>query len=145
MSRYLVDRIAASENIRVLTQAQVREVFGNGKLERIRLYDGCSDSEREIDAAAVFVFIGAAPHTGLVAGFAERDEKGYVLTGPELLREGKRPPGWGQARDPFPFETSVPGVFAVGDVRSGSSKRVAAAVGEGSGAVGNVHAYLETV
>lgn len=93
----------------------------------------------------MFIFIGAAPHTEFVNGLVERDDKGYVLTGTDLERDGVMPASWTLDRDPFLFETSVPGVFAAGDVRTGSSKRVAAAVGEGSGTVGNVHAYMETV
>ncbi len=98
-----------------------------------------------LDAAALFIFIGARPETGMVAGLLELDEQGFVRTGPDLGVEGRRPRGWTLERDPFLFETNVPGVFAAGDVRAGSGKRVAAAVGEGSGAVGVVHRYLETV
>ena len=96
----------------------------------------------EIAAAALFVFIGSAPHTELLDGLVERDDKGYVLTGPLL---GPRPKGWRLEREPYLFETSVPGIFAAGDVRAGSSKRVAAAVGEGAVAVRFVHQYLATV
>ena len=102
--------------------------------------------ERELDPAAMFIFIGSAPHTGMVAGLIELDDKGYVLTGPDLPRGSQgRPRGWTLDRDPFLFETSVPGIFAVGDVRAGSGKRVAAAVGEGSATVSMVHRYLQTV
>jgi thioredoxin reductase (NADPH) len=93
----------------------------------------------------MFIFIGARPRTEMVAGVLELDPQGYVLTGPALSVSGHRPRGWLLERDPLLFETSVPGVFAAGDVRAGSSKRVAAAVGEGSGTVGMVHSYLETV
>jgi thioredoxin reductase (NADPH) len=93
----------------------------------------------------MFIFIGARPRTEMVAGLLELDAQGYVLTGPALSLSGRRPRGWTLDRDPLPFETSVPGVFAAGDVRAGSSKRVAAAVGEGSATVGLVHSYLETV
>jgi thioredoxin reductase (NADPH) len=98
-----------------------------------------------IDAAGLFIFIGAAPHTTLVADLLELDEQRYVLTGPDLFRNGRWPRGWTLDRDPFLYETSVPGIFAVGDIRAGSGKRVAVAVGEGSGAVGMVHRYLDTV
>jgi thioredoxin reductase (NADPH) len=81
----------------------------------------------------------------MVAGLVERDDLGFVITGPDLMREGKRPKGWTLDRDPFLLETSVPGIFASGDVRYGSTKRVASAVGEGSAAVGMIHKYLETV
>ncbi len=112
----------------------------------IALFRGIAGGEeRELDAAAMFIFIGAKPRTEMVSGLLELDEKGFVLTGPDLPRTDGRPRGWPLDRDPFLLETSVPGVFAAGDVRAGSSKRVAAAVGEGSGAVGMVHRYLETV
>ena len=94
----------------------------------------------------MFLFIGSAPHTDMAAGLVALDENGYILTGPDLPDDGHgRPQGWPLDRDPFPFETNVPGIFAVGDVRAGSGKRVAAAVGEGSGCIGIVHRYLETV
>jgi thioredoxin reductase (NADPH) len=93
----------------------------------------------------MFVFIGSAPLSDMVAGVVERDELGFIITGPDLMRDGKRPKGWTLDRDPFLLETSVPGIFASGDVRYGSTKRVASAVGEGSAAVGMIHKYLETV
>ena len=145
MSRYLVDRIAATPNIEVLTEVQVNGVAGTGKLERVALKHARTGEERVIDAAALFIFIGAKPRTEMVAGLVELDEKGYVLTGLDLPRTNHRPRGWTLDRDPFLFETSVPGIFAAGDVRGGSGKRVAAAVGEGSGTVSMVHRYLETV
>ena len=144
MSHYLVNRIAASPNIEVLTRVEVAAVRGAGRLERVVIRDA-DGQERELAAAAMFIFIGAAPRTEVVAGLVELDENGYVLTGPDLPRTDRRPRGWPLDRDPYLFETSVPGIFAVGDVRAGSGKRVAAAVGEGSGAVGMVHCYLETV
>ena len=94
--------------------------------------------ERELPAAAMFVFIGAAPRTEMVTGLIELDENRYVVTGPDLPRPDHRPRGWTLDRDPYLFETSVPGIFAAGEVRSGSGKRVAAAVGEGSGTVSMV-------
>jgi len=145
MSRYLIDRIEAASNIEVVTGVEVSAVRGNGRLEKVILRRLAEGDERELDAAAMFIFIGARPQTELVAGFLEVDKAGFVVTGPDLTLEGRRPRGWTLDRDPFLFESSVPGVFAAGDVRAGSSKRVAAAVGEGSGAVGVVHRYLETV
>ena len=145
MSKYLVDRIAAAPNIDVVTRVEVGAVRGTGRLEKVVLRCLPGELEREIDAAAMFIFIGARPETGMVKGVVELDEAGFVLTGPDLAPAGHRPRGWTLERDPFLFETSVPGIFAAGDVRAGSSKRVAAAVGEGSGAVGVVHRYLETV
>jgi len=145
MSRYLADRIATTPNIEVATQLEVTGVGGTGRLERVTARHVVSGEERALDAAAVFIFIGAKPRTEMVAGLVELDEKGYVLTGPDLPRVDGRPRGWTLERDPFLFETSVPGIFAAGDVRGGSGKRVAAAVGEGSGTVSMVHRYLETV
>jgi thioredoxin reductase (NADPH) len=149
MSRYLVDRIEAAANIEVRTRAEVAAVGGTDHLEHVMVRDLDTGEESKWEPAALFVFIGSAPHTGMVAGLVELDDKGYVLTGPDLPLDGRgpggRPRGWALDRDPFLFETSVPGIFAVGDVRHGSGKRVAAAVGEGSGTVSMVHSYLETV
>jgi len=96
-------------------------------------------------ADALFIFIGTAPRTEIVAGLVERDAQGFILTGRDLMIDGRPPHGWKLIRDPFLFETSVPGIFAAGDARRGSGKRVAAAVGEGSAVVSMVHEYLETV
>jgi thioredoxin reductase (NADPH) len=93
----------------------------------------------------MFIFIGVLPHTDCFAGLLERDEAGFVLTGTELPQEHGRPRGWTLERLPFMFETSIPGVFAAGDVRSGANRRVAAAVGEGSATIHSVHRYLLTV
>jgi len=145
MSHYLIDRIGATPNIEVVTGVEVAAARGSERLEKIVIRDIAGGAEREVDAAAIFIFIGARPRSEMMAGLLELDEKGFVLTGPDLPRDNGRPRGWTLDRDPFLFETNVPGVFAAGDVRSGSSKRVAAAVGEGSGTVGMVHRYLETV
>ena len=96
-------------------------------------------------ANSLFVFIGAEPDTDWLAGVVERDERGFILTGADLLRDGKRPQGWPLDRDPYWTETSVPGIFAAGDVRHGSVKRVASGVGEGSIAVQFIHQYLSAV
>ena len=145
MSRYLADRVAATPNIDVATQLEVTAVGGTGRLERVTARHVASGEERALAAAAMFIFIGARPRTEMVAGLVALDEKGYVVTGPDLPRVDGRPRGWALERDPFLFETSVPGIFAAGDVRGGSGKRVAAAVGEGSGTVSMIHRYLETV
>ncbi|MDP9325004.1 MAG: FAD-dependent oxidoreductase [Candidatus Dormibacteraeota bacterium] len=145
MSDYLVQRIDATPNIDVRTRAEVSGVRGGDHLEKVVLRHSDTGEESEQDAAGLFVFIGAAPRTAIIEGLLELDEQGYVLTGPDLFRDGSRPKGWHLDRDPYLYETNVPGIFAVGDVRSGSGKRVAVAVGEGSGAVGMVHRYLETV
>ncbi len=145
MSRYLIDRIAAMPNIEVLLHVDVKAVRGNGHLAQVVIGDVGSGAERELDEAAMFIFIGARPRTEMVSGWVELDDKGFVLTGPDLPRADHGRGGWTLDRSPFLFETSVPGVFAAGDVRAGSSKRVAAAVGEGSGCVVMVHRYLEMV
>lgn len=145
ISQYLIDRIAATPSIEVVTGVEVAAVRGNERLEKVVIRGIAGGEQRELDAAAMFIFIGAKPRTEMVSGLVELDEKGFVLTGPDLPRKNGRPRGWPLDRDPFLLETSVPGVFAAGDVRAGSSKRVAAAVGEGSGTVGMVHRYLETV
>jgi len=145
MSQYLVDRVEATPSIEVVTGVEVSAVRGQGRLEAVTVRDHAGET-RELEVAAMFIFIGTAPHTEMVAGLVQLDDKGYVLTGPDLTRgPGGKPDGWPLDRDPFLFETSAPGIFAVGDVRAGSGKRVAAAVGEGSGTVSMVHRYLETV
>lgn len=145
MSSYLVERINATENIKVLTETEICGVSGEDKLEKVVLKSLPEKRVYEQDTSAVFIFIGAAPRTDMLKGIIETDDKGYILTGPELPRKNNVVVGWELDRDPFLLETNIPGVFAAGDVRSGSGKRVAAAVGEGSAAVGMVHRYLETV
>jgi thioredoxin reductase (NADPH) len=145
MSHYLAARIETTPNIEVVAGAQVSAVSGNGHLERVTLRDVHTGEERPLDVSALFIFIGAAPRTEMLAGVIERDDKGFILTGLDGSQPGGRPKGWTLDRDPFMFETNVPGVFAVGDVRSGANRRVAAAVGEGSAAIYTVHRYLETV
>lgn len=145
MSRYLVDRINETQNVEVLTNMVVAGVRGSGRLEAISIAAAESAVTREVPAAALFIFIGTAPRTGSVAGLVECDAQGFILTGRDLLVDGKRPKNWTADRDPFLFETSVPGIFAAGDARHGSGKRVAAAVGEGSATVSMIHQYLQTV
>jgi len=145
MSKYLIDRIEAAGNIDVQARVEVAAARGSGHLEHVVLRDVESDDERVLDVSAMFVFIGAAPRSEMVAGLVERDDKGFILTGPDLPGVDRRPRGWTLDRDPFLFETSVPGVFAAGDVRAGANRRVAAAVGEGSAAIYTIHRYLETV
>jgi thioredoxin reductase (NADPH) len=144
MSSYLIDQIKQTENIKVHEGVEVIEVHGEQALEAITYRWRESGETVKVPASAMFIFIGAAPHTELVASLVERDESGYILTGPDLIRESRLPNGWPD-RDPFHLETSVPGVFAAGDVRKGSSKRIANAVGEGAVAVQLVHRYLDTV
>ncbi len=145
MSHYLAARIETTPTIEVVAGAQVSAVSGNGHLERVTLRDVRTGDERALDVSALFIFIGAAPRTEMFADVIERDDKGFILTGLDGSQPGGRPKGWTLDRDPFMFETNVPGVFAAGDVRSGANRRVAAAVGEGSAAIYTVHRYLETV
>jgi thioredoxin reductase (NADPH) len=143
MSQYLINDIAQTPNIRVECGTQVVAVHGEQRLEAISIACTSSGAVDTLPVSSLFVFIGAAPRTDWLDGFVERDDHGFILTGPELIRPGKRP--WSLTREPFLLETSVPGVFAVGDVRHGSIKRVASGVGEGSIAVQFVHNYLAKV
>lgn len=145
MSKYLIDDIARTPNIEVQTEAQVVALHGEKRLESISVSCGRTGTVDVIPASSLFVFIGAEPRTDWLDGLIQRDPKGFVLTGPDLMKEGKRPQGWMPDRDPGLLETSVPGIFAVGDVRHGSVKRVASSVGEGSIAVQLVHQYLATM
>jgi thioredoxin reductase (NADPH) len=145
MSQYLIDQIQQTSNIQIWTHASVAEVHGESHLEEISVL--CSDTNKveRVAASAMFIFIGALPQTDWLTGLVERDERGFILTGPDLLRDGQRPKGWTLGRDPFLLETNLPGIFAVGDVRHGSVKRVASGVGEGSVAVQFIHQYLSKV
>src|SRR5579864_704057 len=145
MSKYLIDQIQQTPNIQLWANASVAEVHGDSHLEEISVL--CSDTNKveRVPASSVFIFIGALPQTDWLGDMVERDERGFILTGPDLIRAGDRPKGWTLDRDPFLLETNVPGVFAVGDVRHGSVKRVASGVGEGSVAVQFIHQYLSKV
>ena len=142
MSQYLIEEIEATENIQVRLNTQVIDGGGQGRLEHLVLKDRASGLTQTFSAAALFVLIGARPHTGWLPEEVMRDERGYIITGSDLLRGGSPPEGWPLERPPMLLETSVPGVFAAGDVRRGSVKRVASAVGEGSIAIQMVHEYL---
>jgi thioredoxin reductase (NADPH) len=144
MSRYLIDQIADTANIRVRLNTSISEVAGRGHLEQVTLLDGTTGTEETLDAAGLFVFIGARPHSGLVEGVVLRDSAGFILTGPDLKIDGAWPQSWLPERDPFLLEASVPGIFAAGDVRANVVRRVASAVGQGSVAVSFIHRYLET-
>lgn len=145
MSQYLIDQIKEMPNIQLWTHASVAEAHGETHLEEVSVL--CSDTNKveRVPASAMFIFIGALPRTDWLANVVERDERGFILTGPDLIRDGQRPKGWALDRDPFLLETNVPGLFAVGDVRHGSVKRVASGVGEGSVAVQFIHQYLSKV
>ncbi len=143
MSHYLVQQVAGIPAIRVRTCTEVAEAHGTDHLERLTLRDAATGALETVDAQWLFVFIGAAPLTDWLDGVVQRDERGFILTGPDLVTGGERPRGWPLDRPPYHLETSVPGVFVAGDVRAESAKRVASAVGEGAMAVMLVHRYLE--
>jgi thioredoxin reductase (NADPH) len=145
MSQYLIDQIRDTENIEVRFGCSVAEVIGSNQLEALVIKNTDTDETETLPAAALFVFIGAKPHSDFVDGVVERNKAGFVLTGLDLS-DGNRPPKtWPLKRDPYLLETSVPGIFAVGDVRQGAVRRVASAVGQGSTSISLVHQYLKTV
>ncbi|MGA8270331.1 MAG: FAD-dependent oxidoreductase [Candidatus Sulfotelmatobacter sp.] len=145
MSQYLIDQIKETHNIQLWAHASVSEAHGETHLEEISVL--CTDTGKteRVPASSMFIFIGALPRTDWLVEIVERDERGFILTGPDLIRDGQHPKGWTLERDPFLLETNVPGLFAVGDVRHGSVKRVASGVGEGSVAVQFIHQYLSKV
>jgi thioredoxin reductase (NADPH) len=145
MSQYLIEQIEQTPNIQLWIHANVAEAHGETHLEEISVL--CSDTNKveRVPASSMFIFIGALPRTDWLGDLVERDERGFILTGPDLIWDGKHPRGWSLERDPFLLETNVPGLFAVGDVRHGSVKRVASGVGEGSVAVQFIHQYLSKV
>jgi thioredoxin reductase (NADPH) len=145
MSQYLVNQIQANPKIEVRLRTVIESVAGDGKLESLTLRDLEHDRSETLAAAAVFIFIGAVPHSECVADLVECNHAGFIVTGPDLMLDGSRPRGWMESRDPYLLETSVPGIFAAGDVRQGAVRRVASAVGEGAIAVSLVHQYLRTV
>jgi thioredoxin reductase (NADPH) len=145
MSQYLVDQIHQTENIRVMKNSQVAAVKGGDRLEKVEVKNTKSGESKAMAADAMFIFIGAVPATDMVKDVVERDEADFIYTGQDLVRNGRRPKNWTPERDPFLLETSVPGIFAAGDVRHGVVRRVASAVGQGAVAVSLVHKYLETV
>ena len=145
MSQYLIDQINKTANIQVQTRSQVVEVHGDAHLEAISIRGGDNGQATTVPTNLLSIFIGAEPNTDWLTGVVERDERGFILTGADLVRDGKRPAGWQLERNPYWVESSVPGIFAAGDVRHGSVKRVASGVGEGSIAVQFTHQYLSEV
>ena len=143
MSYYLVRQIDETPNIEVRVHTEVVGAHGDDHLEGLTLCDRRAGTQETVPAGYLFVFIGAAPRTEWLGGVVARDPMGFVLTGRDLVVDGQRPRGWGLNRDPYYLESSVPGVFAAGDVRANSVKRVASAVGEGAMAIQLIHGYLE--
>ncbi|QSJ20272.1 FAD-dependent oxidoreductase [Nostoc sp. UHCC 0702] len=145
MSQYLIDQIEDIDNINVKVLTQVKEFIGEDKLEAISIFNSITGEVETLPTNALFSFIGAKPRTDWLQDIVERDEHGFILTGANAIRNGMSPKGWTIERDPFFLETNVPGIFAIGDVRCNSVKRVASAVGEGAIAVQLIHQYLASV
>lgn len=145
MSQYLIDQIAATDNIEVQTHTSVIEALGDSSLEKLVLKNSITGETKTVAANSLFIFIGAIPYTDWLDGLLFRDERGFIFTGSDLPRKGNKYRGWSEERDPYLLETNIPGIFAVGDVRHGSVKRVASGVGEGSICVQFVHRYLAQV
>jgi thioredoxin reductase (NADPH) len=144
MSQYLVDQIDEIENIEVRTNTTVAAVDGEDSLQTVTVENGSGEQET-LEGTSIFLFIGAEPRTDWLDGIVERDARGYIPVGLDLMRDGKKPEGWKLDRDPYWLETSVPGIFASGDVVRGSTKRIAYGVGGGAIAVQLVHQYLSEV
>ncbi len=145
MSQYLEDQIGATKNIIVKLNTSVMEVKGNGRCETITLMNTKTCARETVPASALLFYVGAVPYTDWLNNLVERDAQGYIISGTQLMREGKRPRGWLPDRDPLMLETSVPGIFVAGDVRHMSAKGVTSGVGEGAMAVKLIHQYLSTV
>ncbi|WP_337590395.1 NAD(P)/FAD-dependent oxidoreductase [Kribbella sindirgiensis] len=141
MSRYLIDKITEAANIEVRCRTEVVGCRGDGHLEALTLADRSSGRVEEVLAGWLFIFVGAIPRTDWLGDSVVRDTKGFVVTGPDLIAQNR----WSLPRTPYALETSVPGVFAAGDVRLDSMKRVASAVGEGAMSIYLVHRYLATI
>jgi thioredoxin reductase (NADPH) len=146
MSHYLIHQINETNNIHVLLNSKITEVRGENRLEFITITNTQTGQIQTFPSHGLYIFIGAVPHTDVLVGLIERDANGFILTGADLIHDGREhPQGWTLKRQPYLLETNVPGIFAAGDVRHGSMKRVAASVGEGSIAVQLIHQYLRRV
>jgi thioredoxin reductase (NADPH) len=142
MSHYLSERIATIPNINVIAKAEVKEVRGDGRLQEIDVYRHDTKETETLPAGALFIFIGAEPHTDWLEGVVCRDRHGFLATGPSLMTDGRPPANWPVSRAPYLFETSIPGVFAIGDVRDTAIRRVANSVGEGSVVLYFIRQYM---
>jgi thioredoxin reductase (NADPH) len=145
MSHYLIEQIEKTENIEVWSKSSVVAVHGDTRLSAITVLCSTTNEKQELPASSLFIFIGAQPRTEWLGDLIMRDKKGFILSGPDLMKDGKRPASWTLDRDPGLLESNVPGIFAVGDVRHGSIKRVASGVGEGAVVVQFIHQYLAKV
>ena len=145
MSQYLIDQIESTENIEILTRSDVTEAYGENRLESLQITSNQTAESKVVPAAALFLFIGARPHTDFLGDLVALNSAGFILTGPDIPSNGNSPREWTGRRGPFVLETSVPGIFAVGDVRQGAVRRVASAVGQGATAINLIHQYLKTV
>jgi thioredoxin reductase (NADPH) len=145
MSQYLVDQIRGIENIEVRLKSTMSAAHGSERLEAITIQNIETGETEKVSADAVFLYIGAIPHSEFVADVVERSQEGFIFTGPDLIRGGRRSKNWKLKRDPFLMETSVPGIFAAGDIRYNAVRRVASAVGQGSVVIFFVLRYLDTV
>jgi thioredoxin reductase (NADPH) len=144
MSQYLIDQIRATPNIDVRLGVEVTGAAGRGRLEQLTLTETGGGVSEDVEAGGLFIFVGAQPHSQFLDGVVMRSPRGFIITGPDLRVDGTWPAAWPLERDPLLMETSVPGIFAAGDVREGVVRRVASAVGQGAVCVSLVHQYLET-
>jgi thioredoxin reductase (NADPH) len=145
MSKYLIDRIIATENITIKLRTEIVEVYGETNLESISIVNTSTGVQETVPAKLLFILIGARPCTDWLDNTVERNELGFIFTGSNLIHNGRNPKGWNLERQPMLLESSVPGIFVAGDARYGSVKRVASAVGEGAIAVQLIHQYLSQV
>ncbi|MBM3945686.1 MAG: hypothetical protein FJ317_09425 [SAR202 cluster bacterium] len=145
MSKYLRDLLTSAPNIEILFESEVAGVRGDERIRETLITNKKTGEKRTLPTAAMFVFIGGAPHSDVVAGLVERTDRGFILTGEDLFTNGERPKGWKPERDPYLLETSVPGIFAAGDVRFGTESRISVALGQGGMAISIVEQYLKTV
>ena len=144
-SQYLVDLLKANPKIEIEYNSEVVEVQGKEHVEAVVIANKVTNETKTVPMSAIFVFIGVKPQSDFVANVVQRDAKGFILTGRDLVQEGKRPKGWTLSRDPLMLESSVPGIFAAGDIRAGTNPRVSSATGEGAIAVALYWQYLKTL